>query len=225
MTLAATALAVTASVAASAVDTRPATVRASSLFSSNPSAVPSTLEEFSRMPYEFRKEATRHLSPELKSELWRAQLRKFAAERDLTKPQQEFISSVIANLTPYKPGGRPAHNQAVLASLCAVAPTVFSKEDLQQFGMLGGPRSMEADSVFRKLTRTVKGAFGFIWTEVDASLTPCACTSSWCQDCRNDEQCLDETGCSHVPDNCGCWQAFNCDDQCVFIPAAEEPVR
>lgn len=219
--LVAVATVVMATMTVSAIDTRPATVRARDFFVTDPTTAPSTLEELSALSYEYRREATRRMSRELKTSLWHKQLQTFAAQRQLTTEQAEFIEAVIANLKPLVRNERTPENQDALEILCKKAPTLFAAEDLLHFGALGGPRTDDdADSTVRRLAKRVKSAFGLLSVDVSATFARCDCTSSWCQDCHNNQTCKDETGCTAFPDDCGCWQAFECNDLCVATPIA-----
>jgi hypothetical protein len=173
------------------------------------SSLPQTLEELAAYPPVYRREIVKALPPETKSALWRAQLRRFVADRpNLTVGQREFMSYAIDVASPeaFAPGANPPE-------LCERIAKMFpNAEDRAQFRLIAegvAPTFAWRPAVITLTERVRERVFA------SAQAEECNCRGLGLCECSLLEGCspLDCT----PADNCGCVFVGSCNRVCEFM--------
>jgi hypothetical protein len=190
-------------------DRRPIGERATAWAASHASTLPSTLEELAGYPREYRREILKALPAATKSDLWRTQLRKFAADRpNLTAAQRSFVQYAIDLASPasFEPGANPPE-------LCDRIAELFpNAEDRKAFTTL----TSVAEPVFAwrstmvTLTERVRAKM-----VTNAKAEDCGCRGSGLCECSLLDVCVNED-CNQIED-CGCIFVGTCTRVCRFI--------
>ena len=173
------------------------------------------LAAFGQMTVRERHASYRSQSSEVKSTLWRLQLRSFANEHpNLTQRQRSFLDRAEQALVPsaFVQDSEQSHNAK---ALCAQASEVFERAELTALNLLGGP--------VRPLLTALpsrQSSLGLTpWVTVAAAASrfgPCDCnTSTSCTLCQLVSICLPrESFCTYQSSGCGCFWLEECDGFC-----------
>lgn len=201
------------------VDTRPIEARAAewALETAAAGRLPTALEDYVALPFEYRTAAYRLMSPAQKSGLWRSHILAFAASNTLSAEQQAFIKRATDLASPeLYDDSNPARKlelRAQVQAFCKQAQTLFTKEQKRILGEIasqGAPATRPSEGRFMAIARYVAS-----FTTANAGVeADCRCSSgSWCDECEGGEVCKD-LPCTTVIDACGCLGASNCHHKC-----------
>lgn len=147
-------------------------------------------------PINYRLAIYAHLSPEVRSQLWSEQLRRYTAQHpELTSPQRQVLDTALAftaNAANFAPGAPINTDQH--RTLQQQATTAFGRDQAARlFAVLGSdvPTSQITPAGRRGCT--------------------CATSDDWCDNsthCDNSNQCDNTSG-------CGWWGASECNGLCI----------
>jgi hypothetical protein len=198
-------------------DRSPIGVRATAWAASHAASLPQTLEELAAYPPDYRREILKALPPEAKSALWRAQLRKFAADRPtLTAEQVAFVNYAIDVASPesFRPGANPPE-------LCDRVAQLFPKmEDRRLFSKIATgvtPTFAWRSTVLTMTERVREKVFA------QAGLGSCTCRGLGMCECGVLEAC-ESSRCAPA-DDCGCIFLGECNKTCEFILEPSQAAR
>lgn len=205
------------------VDDRPAAEKAESWAAAEVKAgrLPVRYDDVITLPSAQRRAVFANMSPEQKSELWKAQLRRFVAENRLSTQQLDFVNRFVALLTPaaYTPGTQERERaQDAMGPMCKEKVDLFTKEQRRAFTTIGPKSDESGDGFLVAFVRTAKQLFEPQSAVAGAAHSLCQCTSSFCE--SNCTESFPGTTCAQVScttndQGCGCGNLFNCDWQCV----------
>jgi hypothetical protein len=149
------------------------------------------------------------LTPEVRSALWREQLRRIARRTDLSVQQRDLINEAIELLTPAMYAHDPAARQAGVAFWTRAQHAFATSEQRRLMFELGGPtpRPKAARAMMPSLWDRMSAPFR---AEAQAQ-GPCWCNIGW-QDCI---WCV-TGGCRYKLDGCGPYGLFECDGVCDY---------
>jgi hypothetical protein len=192
-------------------DKRPIGARAMAWAAGHTDVLPQTLGELAAYPAPYRREILKALPPERQSQLWRTQLRQFAADRpNLTAEQRSFVQYAIDVTGPesFQPGANPPE-------LCERIAQLFPKvEDRHAFTKLASATTptFAWRPAFVSLTERVRAK-----VVTNADERECGCRGSGFCECPLLDVCESEE-CTQVED-CGCIFVAMCTKVCNFILA------
>ncbi len=196
-------------------DRSPIGVRAAAWAADHAAALPQTLEDLAAYPPVYRREIMKALPPETQSAMWRAQLRKFAADRpNLSVGQRDFISYAIEVSSPeaFQPGANPPELCERIAKLF---PDAADRELFKVIATDVAPRFAWRPAVIT-LAEQVRSR---VLTNAQRS-QECTCRGAGFCECSLLELCV--SGECTPADNCGCVFVGSCNKICegVFEPFA-----
>lgn len=177
------------------VDTRPVAVKAHEWAIAKGDSLPSTLEDLSQYPVEYRREAFKRLTPAQQSALVREHLAHFLRTETLTAQQREMVDDMVQIVTPeaYSEGGRSAARQAMKV-ICKRVHDSFDRRQQALLTTLGplGP----GESRWLRVARATKGLLGapLVHAKATTSVSAGSC------DCAVETMC---SGCALGGGNCG----------------------
>jgi hypothetical protein len=188
------------------VDDRLPCERAKAWVAEHAGLLPTTLDELSKFPAEYRRAIFAASPPAIKSALYREQYQRFAADRSLTLEQDRVLAEAIelASVSAYEKGTSDAILQQRLTALADKISKAFrDREDRLVFYRLGPEASGYSRSSWRvSLVEQLRAV-------VSASTLDPECTcnkASGSEECQiSGNQCLTKpVGCQEVnPGNCG----------------------
>jgi hypothetical protein len=214
------------------VDTRPVSVKAAEWAEAalNRGDLPTRLNDYLKLPMEYRKAVFNVMTPVQKHDLWRSHLETLLIESQLTVEQTRLLTEYITAMSPdlYGASGSEAERVAEdrLKPLCQVASSVFPDALRKQLKQIRRETAPAAESFVMAWFRRVEIAIGPVLANAGSNyVADCDCTPSLCgSDCEEKSLppvCADETGCTKPAVNdCGCFQAYECVDKCVPIPSS-----
>lgn len=205
------------------IDTRTMGEKARTWSESSASRLPTTLEEFSKLPIEYRKAAFRRLTPERKSALWREQMTQFTATEKLSGEQHAVIATLLSLATPEAygraPGSSSALSEGKYKAACSAVGQLFSVQQRKAFATLGrAAESASNESRLVTVARRIKRYVGSHVLHADGKvpLLDCDCTvDTYCPDCLPDEGCALAICTQQI--GCGCFSLWTCGEKCIYI--------
>lgn len=198
---------------------------------SHAATLPTTLDEISGYPSNYRRAIVRSLPADIKSRLWREQLQRYLDAASLNSEQRRFVNEAIALLTPGVFEDKGAPERAQLATLCERGEALFAKDERVVFSRIGVVNSARVLSTH--------GAQGTVlhWLQSIRSARPirsvrnwysasaseafiCDChKGTWClgDDCPPDADECSDWGCANPgSDDCGCFSLWECNGVCTM---------
>lgn len=205
------------------VDTRPVAVKAHEWALATRDSLPSTLDELSAFPVEYRREAFKRFAPGQQSALVREHLRNFLRSETLTTQQRELVNRMIQIVSPEAYGNGNAQARKAMGEICTKVSPSFDRRQQALLSTLGPMRASE--SALIRMARATKAFLSLPHVNAKptsiATFGSCDCNlGSWCScvgvgNCGGDEACADEGGVG-----CGCGWLHPCNGSCVPTPVA-----
>jgi len=199
------------------VDTRGASARAEDWAVENVDSLPSTVDELTKLPMEFRRAALKKSSPEVLSKLWQEHLARLVGGDSLSQQAVAFVNRAQGLLTPQLYADKADLAPAI--ALCQDMKTSLDPREIEIINGLGGPSAPTADGWLVKFTRRVE-TLGALF-----AADQCNCSmGSMCNfSCDAPYYCVQfqVSGCAgYNPgggNGCGCFGMFPCDGQCGMV--------
>jgi hypothetical protein len=221
------------------LDSRAACVQAEEWVRAHSGDLPTLYDQLASYPMSHRRAIFANLAPEARADLWREQLSRFQAERDLTLEQQEFVERCkrdVVTADNYRRGGPP---KDVLKTMSDRIVALFAEyEDRRIFVQLGPakPRLTSLEGARVSLAARLRATFatdsertperqgsGFLGVDVHAQTpTYCTCTCNvegageffWECGWSGNYLCL-TVGCTHW-NACGLFGFLTCNGCCCY---------
>jgi hypothetical protein len=203
------------------VDTRPVAVRAHEWALTKGTSLPSTLDELSEYPVEYRRAAFKQLAPAQQSALVREHLTKFLGSETLTPQQRDLVNRMIQIVSPEAYGTGNEQAQKAMGEICTKVSPSFDRRQQALLSTLGPIGASE--SALRRMARATKTFLSLPHVNAKTTSIPtlgsCDCNlGSWCScvgvgNCGGDEACWDAGG-----RGCGCGWLYPCNGSCVPAP-------